>query len=201
MDVIKIKNIDNANEHVSNIFIINLYNKIKNHITNKNNSLLEGKIECNNTYQSIIDYLTNLYNRLYITVSRDLYIEFEDELCKQYIANTLGDGIGILESDVNYLTKYNLHNVLSIPSGVTKFNELKYFTAYTRLEGLNNEDLTTEVYHYNDASVDSLKRRARTSKEVCLHFSFCVAGFDDILHHSVLEGMIGENTQPTSYLE
>jgi hypothetical protein len=62
-------------------------------------------------------------------------LEFEDELCKQYIANELGDGLGIVESDVNSLTRYDINDTLRIPSGVKKFNELKYFTNITGPNG------------------------------------------------------------------
>ena len=72
----------------------------------------------------MINYLTGLYNRFYILVSRGAYLEFEDELCKQYIVTELGDGLGIIESDVNSLTRYSINDTLRIPSGVKKFNEL-----------------------------------------------------------------------------
>lgn len=133
MNILKVKNIDNSYEHVANNFLIYLYNYVKSPVTNKNESLLEGKIEVNKGYQSMIDYLTDLYNKFYIMISRNAYIEFEDEILKQYLANELGDGLGIIENDVKDLTRYDLNDVIFIPNGVTKFNELRYFKSLTEM--------------------------------------------------------------------
>ena len=40
-----------------------------------------------------------------------------------------------------------------------------------------------------------------TSEEVGFHFAFSIAGFHDVLHHTILEGMIGENAEPAAWFE
>ena len=134
MDFI-LKNIDNSYEHIANSLLIYLYEYVNRYYDEYKNQELEGKIEVLRGYQSMIDYLQEKFPKLYILISRNTYLEFEDELCKQYIANELGDGLGIIESDVNTLTRYDINDTLRIPNGVKKFNELKYFTALTNLNG------------------------------------------------------------------
>ena len=139
MDFI-IKNIDNSYEHVANSLLISLYEYVHTYYDENNtNQSLEGKVEVLRGYQSMIDYLQERFPSLYIMISRNSYVEFEDDLCKQYLSNELGDGLGVIESDlVNVTLSYA--NSLRLPAGVTKFNEFKYFKSITQLFGYGNSE-------------------------------------------------------------
>ncbi len=134
-----VKNSNNAHEHISNSLLIYIYNFVKENYSINDNSLLQGNIETLYGYQSNVDYLEETFQNLHVMLSRDTYIEFEDELCKQYVANELGDGCGVTENNVRDLTFEDLKPTFALPEGVEKFNELKYFKSFTQIVSTTND--------------------------------------------------------------
>lgn len=134
-----IKNTNNAYEHISNSLLIYIYNFSKTNYDENENSVLHGNIETLYGYQSNVDYLEETFQNLHVMLSRDTYIEFEDELCKQYIANELGDNYGVTENNVRDLTFEDLKPTFALPEGVEKFNELKYFKSFTQIVSTTND--------------------------------------------------------------
>ena len=134
-----IKNTNNAYEHISNSLLIYIYKFSKTNYDENENSVLHGNIETLYGYQSNVDYLEETFQNLHVMLSRDTYIEFEDELCKQYVANELGDGCGVTENNVRDLTFEDLKPTFALPEGVEKFNELKYFKSFTQIISTTND--------------------------------------------------------------
>lgn len=183
MDFI-IKNIDNAYEHITNSLLVYLYNYVRTYYDENNeDQLLEGKIEAYKGYQYMVDYIRDKFPNLFIMISRNEYLQFEDDIARSYIANTFGDGLGVIQSDIEDITCYYINkNQIKLPEGTRKFNELKYFTSVTKLTGdghsladpcdlfkncratLEEVDLRniTELNQYNFSNCTNLKKVINT---------------------------------------
>ena len=159
-----IQSTNNIYEHISNQFLVYLYNFVNSNYNENNISMLKGNIEVLHGYLHMINYLHEKFLDLHISISLSLYLSFEDNLAKQYCADTFGDGIGVIESDVNNISSSDIvNNSYSLPNGVVKFNELKYFENLTTINGTDFDHQTYVLFRNCKNTLQELDLRNITS--------------------------------------
>jgi len=106
--------------------------------------------------------------------------------------------IGLIAYDINL---YNENEEIVEPDG-----EVKVEFISPDVEGLNNEDLTTEVYHYNDASVDKMEKVSEKDDSVEMttdHFStyiIAITGSDEANNTLAKSDYLTVNSSGNAYL-
>ena len=94
-----------------------------------NLSNLKGNLQVAHAKTVEVNYLTNLFSQLNITMTGDPYMEFEDSVVENICSSNWGDGIGITTGQATTITKFN--KAFKDNVNITTFNELQQFTNYT----------------------------------------------------------------------
>lgn len=94
---------------------------------------LKGNLQVTKAYKKHVDYLTQKFSQLQINVTQGLYISFEDSTIENLIKQYVGDGIGVMESDMRQQNSISFLVDAQDRDLVTSFDEFQYFTSITSL--------------------------------------------------------------------
>lgn len=111
MNITLIQN--NGVENTSSLIIDKLYDiSSSNNVTN-----FIGNLIVNKAYSRKVSYLNNKYNNFNINQTGDGYIEFQDSNVLEVLKNQIGDGIGVIESELSASNPNFLNNtsIVSFP--------------------------------------------------------------------------------------
>lgn len=61
---------------------------------------MSGNLQVDKSYRTYVEYLTNRFDDLHINVTAGYYIPFHDSAVNDVLKNTIGDGIGVLDSQL-----------------------------------------------------------------------------------------------------
>lgn len=99
---------------------------------------MSGNLQVDKSYRSQVEYLTTRFPNLYINVTTDYYVEFEDPVVRNYCSQQYGDGVGVTRTALAGVTSNddmwssNRNTLKQMPSDlksqVTTLNDFQYFT-------------------------------------------------------------------------
>ena len=126
--------------NVSDNVVEKIYQEVKNYDTH-DPSDLSGLIEINHGYLDAVSFLNEKYPRFRCRTLGDPYVRFEDPLVESTMIqrmlnfnNPIGDGVGLTVQNMadcpGAYYNFDLNG-----TGITKFNELRYFTKFTDIAG------------------------------------------------------------------
>ena len=98
---------------------------------------LEGTLNINtNCYEDTVTALMNKFTQLNLNITGEYYLRFADATVQSICATNWGDGTGITKAQCAAVS--SIGNKLSANTTLTSFEELKYFTKITKLDGNPN---------------------------------------------------------------
>lgn len=100
---------------------------------------MSGNLQVDKSYRNQVEYLTTRFPNLYINVTTDYYVEFEDPVVRNYCSQQYGDGVGVTRTALAGVTSNedmwsSNHQALikqmpsDLKSQVTTLNDFQYFT-------------------------------------------------------------------------
>ena len=147
-----------------------------------NNTLtLRGNISSTSAYGYQVDYLNTNYSPDFTVSATKLYIYFEDSKASRICASFFGDGVGCTLQDVQNVNTHTFKtktvdskNIFQAfnEAGVTRFNELEYFTGLdnTAFEYISQD---TEAF----TTVEYIKMPNTITKFPCFNFYYNLKKF------------------------
>ena len=142
MNTLKIQNTSGITENIKYKTINKLYDLLKN-ITLTNSHSLQGRLEAIHAHKTPVMFLTQNFNKLFINITDEYYIEFSDNNVKKMMSELYGDSYGeVILSNVNVtslsdtFSKSKMQQTFSEEDGdweIISFNELSQFTQINKL--------------------------------------------------------------------
>lgn len=119
----------------------NLITKLYQEVSNSTSYNITGILNVNKCYESEAEYLRTHCPELTIISSGGYYINIEDPIVKSLLANQIGDGTGVTQTNIDNTSISTLASADF--TGATKFHEFEKFAHITQIPNSSNIDLKT----------------------------------------------------------